>query len=60
MWRLGIAYALLHALDCVFDVSIGDKDIGPAVIIVVEEKTAKAQCHQTGASNFGTWSFVHK
>src|SRR5215467_12010171 len=37
MWRLGVGHALLHALDFVFDMSVGDEDVGPAIVVVVKE-----------------------
>jgi len=33
----------LHGLDLVFDGAVGDEDVLPAVVIVVEEKTAEAE-----------------
>src|SRR4051812_15451325 len=41
--RLGVAHTLLHAFDLVFDVTIGDQDVGPAIVVVVEEKAAEAK-----------------
>src|SRR5258708_30584925 len=58
MRRLGIADPLLHALDGVFDVAIGDENIGPAVVVVIEEETAKTERDQGGAAHFGLRRFV--
>ena len=58
MRRLGVADALLHALDLIFDVAVGDEDVGPAVVVVVEEEAAEAERDQRGAADFGAWSFV--
>ena len=60
MRRLGIAHALLHALDFVFDVAVGDKNVGPAVVVVVEEETAKTQRDQGGAADFRPRRFIHE
>src|SRR5882672_3830238 len=47
MRRLGIADTLLHALDFVFNVAVGNEDIRPAVVVVVEEEAAKAESDQS-------------
>src|SRR5258708_38543604 len=58
--RLGVADAFLDVLDLVFDVAIGDENIGPAVVVVIEEETAKAESDQRGAAYFGLGSLVHE
>src|SRR5207302_5087889 len=58
MRRLGIADPLLHALDGVFDVAIGDENIGPAVVVIIEEETAEAERNQRGAAYFRLRSFI--
>src|SRR5258708_36781912 len=58
MRRLGIADTLLHALDGVFDVAIGDENIGPAVVVVIEEEAAEAERNQCGAADFRLRSFI--
>ncbi len=60
MRRLGVADALLHRFDLVFDVAVGDEDILPAVVIVVEEKAAEAERQQRRAADFRARSFIHK
>ena len=52
MRRLGITHTFLHTLDLVFDVAVGDENVGPAVIIIVEEKTAESQRDERGAADF--------
>jgi hypothetical protein len=39
--RLCVAHALLHFFDLVFNMAVGDQDIEPAIVVVVEEETAK-------------------
>src|SRR5580698_1481204 len=60
MRRLGIADPLLHRLDLVFDMSVGDEDVLPAVVIVVEEKTAEAERDQRGAADVRVRGFIHE
>ncbi len=43
MWRLGIADALLHCLDLIFNVAIGNQNIFPAVVVVIEEKNSRSR-----------------
>src|SRR5579863_3004323 len=45
MRGLRVAYALLDALDGVFDMAVGDENVGPSVIVVVKKETAEAECH---------------
>src|SRR5258708_37635125 len=58
--RLSVADALLYTLDLVFDVAVGDEDVLPAVVIVVEEKTAEAQSYERRAANLRARSFIHE
>ena len=55
---LGVADAFLHALDLVFDVAVGYEDVGPPVVVVVEEEAAEAERDERGASDFGLRGFV--
>ena len=50
MRRLGITHAILHPLDGIFDMPIGDVHVGPAIQIVIKEKAAEAKREQTGAA----------
>src|SRR5205814_6835823 len=54
----GIADALLYMLDLVFNVAIGDKNIRPAVVVVIEEEASEAERDQRGTADFGLRSFV--
>src|SRR4029077_19751464 len=56
--RLGVGNAFLYPLDLIFDVAVGDEDVGPPVVIVVEEEAAEAERDQSGASDFRLRSFV--
>ena len=60
MWRLGIIDMFLHPVYCVFDMPIYHEGVKPAIQVIVEEKTAKAESKQTGAPQLGAGSFVHK
>src|SRR5580658_3643174 len=60
MRRLRVADAFLHRLDLVFDMAVGDEDVLPAVVIVVEEKAPEAKRNQRRAANFRARSFIHK
>src|SRR5712671_4230610 len=51
MRRLRIAHAFLYSLDFVFDVAIGDQDIEPTIVVVIEEEAAEAQRHQSCTTN---------
>ncbi len=51
MGRLAILDALLDLLNVIFDVAVGDKNIGPAIQIVVEKETRKTQAQKTGMTN---------
>ena len=46
MRRLGVSHARLDAFDGVFDMAVGDVDVGPAVEIVIEEEAAEAEGEQ--------------
>src|SRR5712664_3645883 len=58
MRRFSVADALLHAFDLVFDMAVGHEDVGPAVVVVVEEKAAEAEGDEGGASDFGLRGFI--
>src|SRR6266567_2894517 len=60
VWRLGVAHSFLHALDLILNVAVGDKNIWPAVVVIVEEETSKAECDQRGPPYFRLWGFVDK
>src|SRR5437764_5919887 len=58
MRRHRVFYVGLHALNVGIDVAIGNENVGPAVQIVVEEKTAKAESEQGSAADFRARGFV--
>src|ERR1700676_823154 len=58
--RLRVADALLYALDLIFDVAVGDEDVLPAVVIVVEEETAEAERYERRTTDFRARSFIHE
>src|SRR5581483_777789 len=58
--RLGVADALLNALDLIFNVTVCDENVRPAVIIVIEEKATKAESNQGRPSHIGARRFVDK
>src|SRR5689334_23196156 len=60
MRRLGVLNPVLNVLDRTLEMSIGDKDVEPAIEIVIEKETTEAKRQQTGASNSGTRRFVDK
>src|SRR5712671_8164325 len=60
MRRLGVAHAFLHSFDLIFNMPIGDEDIRPAIIVIIEKKASEAQRDQSGPSNFGLRGLVHK
>src|SRR6202022_3323248 len=53
MRRLGVAHPFLHALDFIFNVAVGDENVRPAVVVVIEKEAAKTQRDQTGAAELG-------
>src|SRR4029077_21083782 len=56
----GVFHVGLHALDVGIDMAVGNENVGPAIEIVVEEKTAEAKSEQGSAADFGARSFVDK
>src|SRR5271156_3573807 len=60
MRRLGITHAILNLLDPCLNVAVGDKNIRPAIQIVIEEKTAEAESEQARTANAGRRGFVHE
>src|SRR5215469_877250 len=58
--RLGITDALLYALDLIFDVTVGDKNVGPAVVVVIEKEAAETEGHQRTAADFRLRRLVDK
>ena len=60
MRRLRVGDAFLHALDLLFDVTVGHEDVEPAVQIVVEEKASEAEREQTRAAHLRARRFVHE
>src|SRR6267154_2508793 len=58
MRRHGVFHVGLHALNVGVDVAIGHENVGPAVEIVSEEKTAEAESEQGSAADFRARSFV--
>src|ERR1700693_5875335 len=60
MGRLGIADPLLHMLDLIFNMAIGNKNILPAIVVVIEEETAEAQRDQRGPANLRLRGFVYE
>src|SRR5579863_3245014 len=58
--RLGIADALLYSADGVFDMSVSNKNVGPAVVVVVEKETSEAESDQSRAAHFRLRSLVHE
>jgi hypothetical protein len=60
MRRLGIANALLYSFDGIFNVAVGDKNIRPAVVVVIEKEATKSQRNQRRAPHFGLRSLVHE
>ncbi len=44
--RLRITHSLLHALDLIFNMAVGDKNIGPTIIVKIKEETRKPQRDQ--------------
>jgi len=60
MRRLGVAHALLYLFDLVFDVAVRYQNVGPAVVVVIEEETAEAESDQSRAAHFGAGGFINK
>jgi len=58
VWRLRIGDALLNALNFVLNVPVSDEDVGPSVIVVVEEEATEAKSHQCVPPNFRARRFV--
>src|SRR5215469_3491033 len=56
--RFGVADALLYAFDFVFDVTVSDEDVGPAIVVVIKEETGEAEGDEGVASDFGLRRFV--
>src|SRR5712691_1229386 len=60
MRGLSVGDALLHPLDFVFDVTVGNEDVGPTIVIVIKEEATEAESNQGCAANFGTRRFVYE
>src|ERR1700757_2505063 len=60
MRRLVVTYPLLHFFDLIFDVAIGDQNVGPAVVVIIKKETAEAERDQGCTANFRAGSFVNK
>ena len=45
---------------CAFEMPVGDKDVEPAVQIVIEKETAEAECEQAGPADSRTRRLVDK
>ena len=60
MRGLCIAHALLNFFDLIFNMAIGDENVGPAVIVVIEEEATEAERDQRRAPDFGAGSFIDK
>ena len=58
--RFRVGDALLHPLDFVFNVAVGHENIGPAVVVVIEEEATESQRDQGVAPNLRTRSLVHE
>ena len=58
MRRLGVAHAFLYALDFIFNVAVGDQNIGPAVIVIIKKEAAEAKRDQRGTAHFRARGFV--
>src|SRR5712691_1568865 len=60
MRGLSVGDALLHPLDFIFDVTVGNEDVGPTIVIVIKEEATEAESNQGCAANFGTRRFVQE
>src|SRR5215467_8634216 len=60
VWRLGIAHALLHFFNSVFDVAVGNQNVRPAITVIIEEETAEAQRYQSSSADLRTRGLIHK
>src|SRR6266568_9368595 len=60
MRRLSVTHALLYFFNLVFNVAVRDENIGPAIVVVIEEEAAEAERYQRGTTDFGAGCFVHK
>src|SRR5260370_31015224 len=60
MWRHGVFDVGLHFLNFGIDVAVGDKNIGPAVEVVVKEEATEAKRQQRGATDGGLRGLVNK
>src|SRR5271165_2370055 len=49
--RFRVAHSLLNALDFILDMPIGNEDVLPTVIVVINEEAAEAQCYQSGPTH---------
>ncbi len=58
MRRLGVAHALLHSLNLILDVAVGDENILPAIIVVIEKETSKSQRNQAGTPHLRLRGFI--
>src|SRR5215831_8648096 len=60
MGWLAVCNSLLDSFNITVQMAISDKDVRPAVEVIVEEKTCEAQRKQRGASDRRAWGFVYK
>src|ERR1700736_2911282 len=60
MRRHGIFPVGLHALNTGVDVTVGDKNVGPAVEIKIKKEASEAQSEQGSVTDFGAWRFIDK
>src|SRR6202022_1846182 len=60
MRRHCIFHVGLHALNIGVDVTVGDKNVGPAVEIKIKKETAEAESEQGNVTDFGARRFINK
>ena len=58
--RFRVSHAFLNLLDLIFNVTVRNEEVRPAVVVVIEEKASKTQRDQAGAPHFRLWSFIHE
>ena len=52
MWRLRITDSLLHPLNLIFNMAVGNENILPAIIVVIKEEATETERHQRSPPNF--------
>src|SRR5579859_3192780 len=57
---LSISHTLLNALNSLFDMAVGNENVGPAIVVIVKKETAETQSQQGCAPYRRARRFIDK